>query len=90
LIPAKEDFKDSARGSSRPRDALVLRGTTEVSAVAAPAWTRLPAHVLQEKPSVTQREGEKLPEPLQVLVRRMLEGPATIRFDNAALPNHAS
>ena len=78
IEPAKEDFKDSARAVLDRADALVLRGPTDVSAGTAPVWTRLPAHVLKEKPSVTQREGEKLPEPLQVLVQRLLEGPANI------------
>jgi len=76
--PAKEDFKDSARAALDRADALVLRGTADVSVQAAPSWTRLPARVLKEKPSVTQREGETLPEPLQVLVQRLLEGPANI------------
>lgn len=76
--PAKEDFKDSARAVLDRADALVLRGSTDVSAETAPAWTRLPAQVLKEKPSVTQREGEELPEPLHVLVQRLLERPANV------------
>jgi hypothetical protein len=40
---------------------------------------RLPAKLLREKPSVIQREGEPLPEPLQVLVQRTLEAPAGVR-----------
>jgi len=31
--------------------------------------------LLQEKPSVLQREGEPLPGPLEVLVHRMLDAP---------------
>jgi len=43
-----------------------------------PVWTKFPARLLKEKPSVMQREGEPLPEPLHVLVQRVLEGPASI------------
>ena len=76
--PTKEDFKDSARAALDRADALVLRGTTDSLPTAGPSWTKLPAHVLKEKPSVTQREGEPLPEPLHVLVQRTLEGLANV------------
>jgi hypothetical protein len=76
--PAKEDFKDSARAALDRADALVLRGTSAAFPAEGPSWTRLPARLLKEKPSVTQREGEPLPEPLHVLVQRMLEGPANV------------
>jgi hypothetical protein len=76
--PAREDFKDSARAVLDRADALVLRGSADASAATAPSWMKLPARVLKEKPSVTQREGEALPEPLHVLVHRLLEGPANI------------
>ena len=76
--PAKEDFKDSARAALDRADALVLRGTSTTLSAEGPSWTRLPARLLKEKPSVTQREAEPLPEPLQVLVQRMLEGPANV------------
>jgi hypothetical protein len=76
--PAKEDFKDSARAALDRADALVLRGTPGAFPAEGPSWTRLPARLLKEKPSVTQREGEPLPEPLHVLVQRMLEGPANV------------
>lgn len=76
--PAKEDFKDSARAALDRADALVLRGSADASSAAAPSWMKLPARILKEKPSVTQREGEALPEPLHVLVQRLLEGPANI------------
>jgi hypothetical protein len=72
--PAKEDFKDSARAALDRADALVLRGSADGFSAAAPAWTKLPAALLREKPSVSQKEGEPLPEPLQVLVQRALEG----------------
>jgi hypothetical protein len=76
--PAKEDFKDSARAVLDRADALVLRGTADALAAAEPSWTRLPARVLKEKPSVAQLEGDPLPEPLHVLVQRLLEGPANV------------
>src|SRR5712671_1239365 len=76
--PAKEDFKDSARAALDRADALVIRGSSEVLGAAGPSWTKLPAHVLKEKPSVTQREGDPLPEPLHVLVQRALDEPAVV------------
>lgn len=75
LDPAKEDFKDSARAALDRADALVLRGTPESLQIADPAWTKLPSRLLKEKPSVTQREGQPLPEPLHVLIQRVLEAP---------------
>jgi hypothetical protein len=76
--PAKEDFKDSARVALDRADALVLRGSADTFSAAGPSWTKLPARLLKEKPSVTQLEGQPLPVPLHVLVRRMLEGPANV------------
>jgi len=76
--PEKEDFKDSARAALDRADALVLRGSTDTLPGAGPSWLKLPARLLKEKPSVTQREGEPLPEPLHVLVQRALEGPSNI------------
>ena len=76
--PAKEDFKESARAALDRADALVLRGVADELQAGAPAWVKLPSRLLREKPSVSQREGEPLPEPLQVLVRRALEGPAGV------------
>lgn len=70
--PAKEDFKDSARVALDRADALVIRGGG-IDAGGAPQWLRLPAKLLREKPSVEQREGDPLPKPLEVLVRRILE-----------------
>ena len=78
LDPAKEDFKESARAALDRADALILRSATEPSEAAAPEWVKLPARLLREKPSVTQREGEPLPAPLQALVQRVLEAPATV------------
>ena len=76
--PSKEDFKESARAALDRADALVLRGTPEAFSAATPAWTKLPSRLLREKPSVYQREGELLPQPLRVLVQRALESPATV------------
>ena len=78
IDPSKDDFKDSARAALDRADALVLREAPGVFSPEGPSWTRLPARLLKEKPSVTQREGEPLPEPLHVLVQRMLEGPASV------------
>lgn len=79
IDPAKEDFKESARLMLDRADALVLRGTTEPLPSAGPTWLNLPSRLLKEKPSFVQREGEPLPEPLRVLVRRVLEGPPEAR-----------
>jgi hypothetical protein len=76
--PAKEDFKDSARAVLDRADALVLRGSADALTAAGPSWIKLPARVLKEKPSVAQLEGDPLPEPLHVLVQRLLEGPANV------------
>jgi hypothetical protein len=78
LDPSKKDFKDSARAALDRADALVLRGSSGAFPAAGPSWLKLPAHLLKEKPSVTQQEGEPLPGPLHVLVQRALDGPANI------------
>jgi len=77
IDPAREDFKNSARVALDRADALVLRGSMDDPA-AAPAWTKLPANLLRTKPSVSQREGEALPEPLHVLIERVLQSPPSI------------
>ena len=77
IDPAREDFKDSARVALDRADALVLRGSMDASA-AAPSWIKLPANLLRTKPSVSQREGEPLPEPLHVLIERALQAPPSI------------
>jgi hypothetical protein len=73
IDPAKEDFKDSARAALDRADALVLRGREAVLQTTVPPWTNIPTRLLRVKPSVSQREGEPLPEPLHVLVQRALE-----------------
>ncbi|HEX8836587.1 MAG TPA: hypothetical protein VF748_06610 [Candidatus Acidoferrum sp.] len=76
--PAKEDFKDSARVALDRADALILRASPHRFPAASPAWTQLPSRLLREKPSVSQQEGEPLPQPLRVLVQRVLESPGTV------------
>jgi hypothetical protein len=76
--PAREDFKDSARAALDRADALIVRGSLELFSSASPAWTRLPSRLLREKPSVSQLEGEPLPQPLRVLIERVLECPGTV------------
>lgn len=71
IDPAREDFKDSARAALDRADALVVRSPME-SLTATPPWVKLPAALLRMKPSVFQNEGEPLPEPLHVLVKRVL------------------
>ncbi len=78
IDPAKEDFKDSARAVLDRADALVLRGSASAFSATAPAWTKLPSRLLREKPSVSQQEGEPLPQPLRVLVQRTLESSGTV------------
>jgi hypothetical protein len=78
LDPAKEDFKDSARAAIDRADALVLRAPVGAFQTADPAWTKLPARWLREKPSVSQAEGQPLPEPVHVLVQRALTSPPTV------------
>jgi len=75
---AREDFKDSARKMLARADVLVFRRGLEQSDVARPPWLQLPAQLLREKPSLLQREGEPLPDPLIQLVKRILELPPTV------------
>ena len=78
IDPARDDFKDSARAALDRADALILRGSVDGINPGAPSWLSLPAKLLREKPSVTQREGQALPEPIHVLVRRALEAAPTV------------
>ena len=77
IDPAREDFKDSARAALDRADAFVLRGPMN-PASPEPAWLKLPANLLRLKPSVTQAEGEPLPEPLHVLVERVFQAAPSI------------
>ena len=74
IDPMKDDFKESAQMALDRAHALVMRGEVGGDAAPAPLWMRLPAQLMREKPSVLQREGEELPEPLRALVHRILEG----------------
>lgn len=85
LDPTREDFKDSARKFLDRADAIVLHlnaepasNGTEAPRPPAQEWLKLPSQLLRQIPSVRQSEGEPLPLPLQVLVRRALEGPADV------------
>jgi hypothetical protein len=78
IDPAKEDFKDSARAALGRADALVFHGSSDTFSEAGPSWLKLATQLLKEKPSVRQREGEPLPEPLHALVQRALEMPAGV------------
>ena len=80
IDPLKEDFKESAQLALDRAHALVLRGEVGGDAPPAPLWMKLPAQLMKERPSVLQREGEPLPEPLWELVHRMLEEPPSTRF----------
>ena len=81
LDPAKEDFKESAQTALDRANAMVLRGAVlEADAPPAPLWMKLPAKLLQERPSVLQREGESLPRPLEALVYQMLDEPPRVNL----------
>jgi len=75
IDPLKEDFKESVQLALDRAQALVMRGELGADASPAPLWMKLPEQLMREKPSVLQREGEKLPEPLWELVHRIVEGP---------------
>ena len=81
IDPGRDDFKDSARMVLDRADALVLRGDGDDDAPVSEApWMKLPRQLLNQAPSVRQREGEPLPLPLQVLIRRTLEAPADVKL----------
>lgn len=75
--PAKEDFKESARVALDRADALVLRGSPDLLS-SSPGWTQLRSRLLRQKPSVSQQDDEPLPDPLRVLVERVLESPGNV------------
>ena len=77
IDPSRDDFKDSARIVLDRADALVLRGADDTLPSEAP-WMKLPRQLLNQTPSVHQKEGDPLPLPLQVLIRRTLEAPADV------------
>jgi hypothetical protein len=78
IDPLKDDFKESAQIALDRAHALVLRRQLGDRELPAPLWIRLPEQLMREKPSVLQRQGEPLPEPLWKLVHRMLQGPANV------------
>lgn len=79
IDPAKEDFKESAQIALDRANVLVLRGAALAGdASPAPLWMNLPAKLLQERPSVLQKEGEALPRPLESLVDQMLDDPGGV------------
>lgn len=78
LDAGREDFKDSARQMLDRADVLVFRRGLDENDVTRPPWLQLPAQFLREKPSLLQREGERLPEPLFQLAKRILESPPTV------------
>jgi hypothetical protein len=80
IDPQREDFKESAQIALDRAHALVLRGEVGGDGPPAPLWMKLPTKLLQEKPSVLQRDGQPLPIPLEVLVHRMLDGPALVQL----------
>jgi hypothetical protein len=81
LDSTRDDFKDSARAVLDRADALVLHSPlpAQGASATAPPWLKLPAQLTQQIPSVRQHEGEPLPLPLQVLVRRTLEAPPDVK-----------
>jgi molybdopterin-guanine dinucleotide biosynthesis protein len=78
IDPMKDDFKQSAQMALDRAHALVMRGEIQGDAPPAPLWMKLPEQLLREKPSVLQREGEPLPEPLWALVHRTLGAPPNV------------
>jgi hypothetical protein len=80
IDPSRDDFKDSARIVLDRADALVLRGDGDDAPVSQAHWMKLPRQLLNQTPSVRQKEGEPLPLPLQVLIRRTLEAPADVKL----------
>jgi hypothetical protein len=78
LDTTRDDFKDSARLMLDRADVFVFRRGLEDGAVTQPPWMQIPASLLRQKPSLLQREGEPLPEPLFQLVKRILQSPASV------------
>jgi hypothetical protein len=78
LDTAREDFKDSARNMLDRADVFVFRRGLDDGAISQPPWMQLPTQLLRQKPSLLQREGEPLPDPLLQLVKRILESPASV------------
>jgi hypothetical protein len=75
---SRDDFKDSARQALDRTDVFVFRRGLDDNGITQPPWLHLPAQLLRTKPSLLQREGEPLPEPMFQLVKRILENPPTV------------
>jgi hypothetical protein len=80
LDTEREDFKESAQRMLDRADVFVFRRGLEDEAMAQPPWLQLPASLIRQKPSLLQKEGEPLPEPLFQLIQRILESPATVSW----------
>jgi hypothetical protein len=78
LDTARDDFKDSARHMLDRADVFVFRRGLDDGAISQPPCMQLPTQLLRQKPSLLQREGEPLPDPLFQLVKRILESPASV------------
>lgn len=78
IDPLREDFKESAQVALDRAHALVLRDNLRSDRSPASAWLKLPAKLLQQKPSVLQRQDQPLPNALEVLVGRMLDEPGSV------------
>jgi hypothetical protein len=79
LDPDKEDFEESAQNTLVSANALVLRAArADHEAPPAPLWMKVPAKLLQQRPSVLQRRGEPLPRPLESLILQMFDDSPTV------------
>jgi hypothetical protein len=78
LDAKRDDFKDSARQMLDRADVFVFRRGLHDGDIHKPPWIELPAHLLRQKPSLLQREGQPLPQPLFQMVKGILESPATV------------
>lgn len=80
IDPDREDFNESTQVALTRANALVLRASGGPVPVAPPAplWLKVPAKLLQERPSVLQRSDEPLPRPLESLVYKMLDDPPSV------------
>jgi hypothetical protein len=76
LDPDREDFTETSKTALERANALVLRGEdADGDGPPAPLWMKVPAQLLQQRPSVLQRLGEPLPRPLESLIQQMLDDP---------------
>jgi len=80
IDPSRDDFKDSARIVLDRADALVLHTPNDNAPITEAPWMKIPRQLLNQAPSVRQIEGEPLPLPLQILIRRTLEAPPDVRL----------